>query len=283
MDIAFVLHFAIRGDIAHAVMGIHVIGTHANRFWGCAKFSAIEFGHDIFANHTPGFAHIDLMRPVVCIDEFIFSESPFFHFITNFCRNARVITDAPHQALLILFMISDDFFAFFVGGFRVFVIGTNVIGADREIIIGIGFAIGHHENAGRNSKISSFEVTEQKFEVFFVVILGFREGRPVFRNQAHTHTEAICLKSMIFGTIFWVRASFNSRKQATFRVARYYIGIYLGGKAMVMIVFLFLNAIKSFIIFCISFTTHMEGDACNSEKVAFVGCIEEHFTCKGFA
>ena len=88
---------------------------------------------------------------------------------------------------------------------------------------------------------------------------------------------------MIFGTIVWMWASFNSRKQATFRVARYYIGIYLGGKAMVMIVFLFLNAIKSFIIFCISFPTHMKRDACSSEKVAFVGGIEEHFACKGFA
>ena len=121
-----------------------------------------------------------------------------------------MIADAPHQALLILFMICDDFFAIFIRGFGVFVIGTNVIGADREIIIGIGFAIGHHEDAGRNSKISRFEVTEQKFEVFFVVILGLGEGHPVFRNQAHTHTEAISLKSMIFRTIFWMRASFNS-------------------------------------------------------------------------
>ena len=89
-DITLILHISLRRHIPTDVVGVERIRSHANRPVGTALgrmarlAKAIMFSHNVFAHHSPPFAHVDTVRPSSVVYELVLGKPPFRHPKANF-------------------------------------------------------------------------------------------------------------------------------------------------------------------------------------------------------
>ena len=78
---------------------------------------------------------------MVVVEKFILSQAPVAHAVTNLGRNARVIRQKVHEPLLIRLMLPDDLSAALVRGIGIIVVVTDIICAERAVIIHVGLMV----------------------------------------------------------------------------------------------------------------------------------------------
>ena len=197
LDIAFVAGEAVFIDVSLYVVGIHSVGGEADGVVGDQITAAIVLGHDVIGDHSSCLSDVELVGPVVVIDEFVFGQAPFVEVFADFVGHAGAVGERPHEAFLVVFVFCDNACSDFVVAVGVVVVAADVVGGDGEVVVGVGFAVGHHYGIPWYSVVGSFEVSQKQFVSHGVVIFGLWPGSAVFGYVGCAKSEAVCLDAMV--------------------------------------------------------------------------------------
>ena len=119
--------------------------------------------HHELPDHTAGFAHVNLMRPVIVVRKLVLGQAPLAHGRPHLFGDARVVGHEIHQALLIPFVLADDLTATCIRCLGVIVVVADVVGAEGTVIVGIGFPIGNRIKLLEMFPPSRVEDSQQQF------------------------------------------------------------------------------------------------------------------------
>ena len=133
------------------------------------------------------------MRPIPVIDKFILGQAIIRHFCSYRFRNSRIMGKKVHQPLLVGFVFPDDFFSSFIACLREIIILSNVIGAERSVIIRVGLQIGDGIILVKSLFPSRRIDSGKQFVTGRIVSLRFGKWYPVGRISAQGHSEIIRL------------------------------------------------------------------------------------------
>ena len=158
------------------------------------------------------------MGPIAIIEELILGKPPLVHRIA--CRSwySRIVCDEVEPALLIVSMFLQNLAAAFITRFGIVVVHSNIVGAHRAMIVGIGLAIGCVVKFSKRLVPSRLVDSHQQLVLRGIVCIGLWERYAIVRMIGRTETIAVRLYSFVTGTIFagWVRADLG--QQTAFRI-----------------------------------------------------------------
>ena len=275
LNVPFILDRPLRRDVALDIVGVHVVRAHADRILHNAHTTAIELGHNVVRHHTACFAHVDRVRPMVVVDEFVLGQSPLGHFLANLFRNAGVMRERPHQALLIQAVLPQDGLALLVTRLRIVVIHPDVVGRKSPHVVRVGLAVGHPSDAQRQPKVPRLEIPQQQLVLPLVITFRLAERNAVFRNPRHAHPIAVGLKPPIAGSTLSRIAAVNARQQAAGGVTGNDIWVDRNHKAMVVDVPLLLYAVECLAVLVIRLATDRVGYAGGRHQISFVCGVDK--------
>ena len=282
LDVAFIAGVAVFVDVALDVVGVHVVGAHANGHGGLARAEAVGFGLDVVADHAAGFADVDLVWPVSVVGELVFGEAPFVDFFAEVGGDAGVVAEEPEEAFLVDFVFFDDGGAGGVVAIGVVVVHPDVIGGESAVVVGIGLAVGHVLVVAPDVAPSLLDVAEVEFVAEGVVAFGFGEGNAVGGVVGEAHAEAVGLDAVVAGAFGAGVAALDAREESAFGIAGDEEGVdvveELVGAGVVG-----LDAVEGFSVFGIGFAPDGVCDAGLGHEVTFVGGIDEYFSAEGVA
>ena len=261
LDIALIAHESLCGDVALDVVGIHVVGTHADAVFHDFAAFAVLFAHDVVANHAAGFAHIHLAGPIAVFGKFILGEAELLEGGADFFWNAGVIGEGPHEAFLPVFVGLPDLGAGGVVGVWVVPVLADEIGGDGEVVIGIGLAIGHPGGGPGDALVPGLAIAEDEFKPLRVIVGGLFPGAAVFWHVGGAHAEIVGLDFFVAGEFFAWTVWIDAGEEAAGGIAGLYIGIDLLVELMVDGAG-GLDAIEGLSINAIGLASDVVGDAC---------------------
>lgn len=254
LDVAFVacdgVAVFVFGDVALDVVGVHVVGAHADGFGSGFVFAEVAFGHDEVGDHASCFADVDLVWPAVGLFEFVFSETPFAHLFADIFGGAGVVGEEPHESLLVVDVFLEDLFAFFVGGFGVFVVHADVVGGEGAVVVGICFGVGDGVEFAPGLAPTGVEVACEQFVLEGVVVGGFGEGDHIFGDVGEAHAVAVGLDAFVGGAFFAGRAGVDAWEEAGGGVAGFDVGVDGCGE-LVFAGVACLYAVECFAVLCV--------------------------------
>ena len=282
LHVAFVLHFALRGDVALHVVRIHVVASQPHRILRYPDTTTIQLGHDVVGNHAPRLAHIDLAGPVSVSDKFIGGQAPGFHRLADHFGNARVVCEGPHEALLVNDLLSHDAFALRVRSLGVVVVHSDLVRREGSVVVRVGLVIRHHSRTPRQAQVTGLEIAEKQLVWRLVVAFGLGKGHPVPRILAHAHSEIEGLDARVARTVLARAFRRDVRDQSARRIARNDVGIDRLREEMPFHLRL-LHAVERFAIDGIRLAPDMIRDPGGGEEVALVGGVEEHRALESLA
>ena len=152
---------------------------------------------NVVADHAAGFAHVNLVWPVVVVDEFVLCQPPLAHFLSQVPGHALVVAEEPHEALLIGGVLVDDAFASPVISFRVGVVHVDVVRTESAVVVGVRLAVGHLCRMDVAAIGASLQVAGENLVAQGIVVIGFWKRNAVFRRVGHAHAETICLDPFV--------------------------------------------------------------------------------------
>src|SRR5262245_20223550 len=281
-NVAFVLNVSVLAcadDVALDVVRIYAVRTHADRIRRRTFFQQFVLGHHVRADHTPGFADVNLIWPGAVVFEFVFGQPPFTKFVLYVFGHARIVGDEIEPAFLILFVFADDLVAAFVTRFGVIVVVPDVVRAERAVIVGVGFVIGNAVEFLKSFAPASLKNPQHQFVLLRIVPGRFQEGNTVFGVVGQAHAEAIRLQFVVRRAVFARWSGGNARQNAAFRIARNPVRadfIFDRAEMMSVMQHTGLHAIPLFAVLSFGLTTYVVTDTCGSHQIAFVGGVNEH-------
>ena len=201
LDVALIADEAFSGDVALDVVGVHVVGAHADAVFDDFEAFAVLFGHDVVADHAADFADVELPGPVVIVEEFVFGEAECLVGFADVFGNAGVMGVGPEEAFLPVLVGLDDFCASGIVGFGVVPVHADEVGADGVFVVGVGFAVGHPGGGPLDAVVAGFDVAEGEFEPAFVVVGGFFPVLAIGGVVGGAHAEVVGLDFGVAGAI----------------------------------------------------------------------------------
>src|SRR5690606_39737654 len=106
-----------------------------------ALLAQLVFGHDRMTNHPAGFADVELMGPISIVEELVLRQAPLPHLLLNVLGHTGIVGDEVEPPLLVGFVLLDDFAAAFVAGLGIVVVVAEVVGAEGNVIVGVGLVV----------------------------------------------------------------------------------------------------------------------------------------------
>ncbi len=122
---------------------VHAVGRQADRNPRPPAAATVVLGHHVIAEHPPGLADVELVRPVAVVGEFVLGQAQGLELAADGLGHAGVVGQRPHQALLVVLVLADDLLPRGVVGVGVVVVHADVVGGDGEVVVGVGLAVGH--------------------------------------------------------------------------------------------------------------------------------------------
>ena len=284
MHVAFVAdgRLAVGGnvDVALNVVRVHIVGAHPDRARRVVEVAEVAFRNDEIADQAARFANVHLARPVAVVGEFVFGEPPFRELGADFFRDARVVLQRPHQALLPVQVRLVDRFAFFVSPVRITVIAADVVGRNRFVVVRVGLVVRHRREV-REDRLTGFDGAEEDFVLFFVVIFRFFKGRHIPRVVGEAHAEVVRLNAVVALAVGAVDLGVDERKKAAVRIAALDVRVDRPFELVINRV-ADLNPVQRFAVLGVRFAPGREGNARRGHKVAFVSRVDKDFTDERF-
>ena len=158
-------------------------------------------GHHIFADHSAGFADIEVERPVPRGGKFVLCETVFCDFVANFFGNAGVVLEEVEELLVVVEVRLEDFGAAFVGGFGPLVVAADEVGADCIAIVYVRFPVGDTRNDERECIGFRLEIAGGELEIVGVVALGLFDLPAVFGNFGKSEAEIVRLNLFVLDAV----------------------------------------------------------------------------------
>ena len=219
------------------------------------------------------------MRPVAVVGEFVFGESPLSKLCSDVVRHSRAVRQEVHQALLVDFVLFDDFQPAFIRCFRVVVVEADVVCAERTVVVGVGFVIRDRIELVEPFTPASFEHSNQQLVLVRVVTIGFREGNAVLRIIRQAHAETVGLNPVVGLAKLAGGIRADSRQQSTRWVTGYDIGadrFFQYSKVVPVVKDACLNSVPVFTVLSTRFATNVVVYLGRCQQVAFVCCIDKY-------
>ena len=184
-------------DVPLHVVRVHGVRAHAHRFRGFAFSEAILLCHHVPAYHPARLAHVDLVRPVAVVREFVLGEAPAGHLFADVSGHPRIVRDEVHQALLVQLVLADDFPAPGVGRLWIVVIHADVIGGERAVVVGVRLGVRNRVELVECLSPARLVDAKQYLVLPRIVALGLCEGNAVFGNRRQAHAKAVRLNPVV--------------------------------------------------------------------------------------
>ena len=125
--IAFVLRIPFLSHVALNVVRIAVVGSHSDDIAFHELGLNVLLSHHEIARHAPGFADVELVRPVVVVSEFVAGQPEFADLIPQRLWHARLVGQKIEQALGVIDVSPPDLRAPPVAGLRVFPAFADIV------------------------------------------------------------------------------------------------------------------------------------------------------------
>ena len=275
LHVAFVADHTVGRDISLAVVGVHVVGGQADRIVGFPIPLAVGLGHHIVGDHPPALADIELMGPVVVVDKLILGQAEPLEVLLDFLGNPRVVGECPHQSLLVAAVVGDDPLAVGVAALDIPHVAADVVGADREVVVGVGLAIGHPDRVPGDSTIARLEVAKEQFKLRLVVARWLGPRAAVVRHVGGAHAKVVGLHAAVAVAVGAGGLGGDQGEQAAGRIAGHDVGIDVVGELMLEGVG-HADAVERFAIDAFGLAADVKRDASRGQQVALVSSVNEH-------
>ena len=190
-------------DVLHCV-GVHAKGGEPHRVFGFLFVHAIVLGHDIVADHAPGFADIDHIRPAAIALKLIFGQAVTGRLFTNVLGNAFVIAQGPEEPTDVELVLFFNFPALGITCLGVFPVGTDIVATHGMHVVPVHLGSGPSQrlDQGGHALVSSVKNTQQEFVIDLPVALWFLQRHfqgGIFRQA---HAVVVSLDLMVTLPIF---------------------------------------------------------------------------------
>ena len=282
LDIALIAHKTLLGNVTLHVVRVHVVGAHAHAVFHDLAAFAVLLAHHVAADHAACLAHVELAGPVAVVFEFILGQTQFLEGGAHFFRHAGVVCIGPHKAFLPVFVGFPNLRAGLVVGVWVIKILADEVGADGEVVVRVGLAVGHPGGGPGDAFVTGFDIAQRQFEPLLVVVGGLLPVEAVFRHVGGAHAEVVGLQLAVAAFFLADVAGVNAGQHAALRIAGLHIGIDIFDELM-MNGFHLLHAVDRLAKLRIRLAAHGVAHARLRHQVALIGGVDEHLALKGAA
>ena len=270
---------AVFVDVPLNVVRIHRVRGKAHGVFRFHAALAIVLRHHVFGNHPPGFPDVELMRPIVGLGEFVLRQTEVLEMGPHLVRHARMIGERPHQPLLVGKVFAENALAGRVVAVGVVVVLADIVGGDREVVVGVGLAVRHENRIPRIPRIARIAVPQQQFVLQRVVVLRLLPRGSILRHVGRAHAEAIRLHLAVARAVDARSARLHTGQQTAGRVARFDVRINRFAELVMDGVF-HLHAVERFAVDLVGLATDVIRNAGFRHHVAFVRAVDEDLAAK---
>ncbi len=151
------------------------------------------------------------------------------------------------------------------------------------MVVGVGFAVGDGVELVEGLAPAALEDACQQFVLGGVVAGRPQEGDTVVGVVAQAHAVAVGLQPMVAGAFFAGRVWGDAGKKAAGWVAGDHVRTDIGIEPVTVVQHAGLDAVPFFIVHAVCLAAYVVRDAGCRHQVAFVRCIDKHFTAVGIA
>ena len=201
-------------------MRVHGVRRQADRVLDPTRAAAVVLGHHVGADHPPGLADVELVRPVAVVGELVPGQAPRLKMPADLLRHARMVGQRPHQPLLVIDVLLPDAGAGGIVALGVVVVHADVVGGEGEVVVRVGLAIGHEDRVPGQAVIAGLEVAQQQLVLLLVVAGRLGQGPAVLGPVGGAEAEVVRLHAAVALAVDARRAGVDARQQAAGRVAR---------------------------------------------------------------